>query len=82
MAPETEAIFTRTAMRLGLSRYWAGLLARAANGESMKQIALHTGLARPSAALCRIYDILDANHRAHAVAIVFEAMLHVDLINK
>jgi len=75
MAPETEAVFIDAAIRLGLSEYRAGLLARAASGESMKQIALHTGLSRPSAALCQAYDTLNANHRAHAVAIVFETML-------
>ena len=82
MAPETKTVFIETAILLGLSEYRAGLLARAANGESMKQITLHTGLPRPGTELCQAYATLNANHRAHAVAVVFEAMLHVDPINK
>ena len=70
-----EACFVETALALGLSEQRADCLARAANGDSMARIHADTGIPRPSVTFARAYKVLGANHRAHAVAIIFTKVL-------
>ena len=66
--------FRSTAITLGATPSQAELLDCCAYGMSYSEIRYHLGITRPSVSLCKLYAMLGANHRGHAIAIVFEAM--------
>ena len=66
--------FASTALKLGATPTQAILLSCCAVGWSYATIKYQLGIKRPSVPLCKLYATLGANHRGHAIAIVFEAM--------
>ena len=75
MDAKTRHRFIYAAIMLGGTPRQAEILAQCADGKSHKKVAYDTGLTRPYSVLSRLYDTLKANHRGHAIAIVFEKML-------
>ena len=72
MTPDMGIRFKAAALTLGLTAKQVEFLYRVASGQSNAKVAFKLNIKDPSGNLSRAYERLGAQHRGHAIAIVFE----------
>ncbi|HET6454968.1 MAG TPA: LuxR C-terminal-related transcriptional regulator [Armatimonadota bacterium] len=75
MTPDVGIRFKAAALTLGLTAKQIEFLFRVASGQTQAKVAYKLNIKDPSGSLSRAYEKLGAQHRGHAISIVFEQAL-------